>query len=244
MAGVSAAYLHPVGLKVAAVIREHGKPDFVALEEQPLAKIGNTSADALIYPWVTTTAIVSTIANFGIPQGTLPQGTWRRSFYGQTFKPPLDNKGKKDWKSAAVTECERMRIRLPSQRTRPHNAAEACVLLRSVGGVRELKVHAGRYQEPLMALRMQRNERIFGQLLAHKYLWEKQNGSLPDGMFPRCLDGDKTNPDSANWEPLPRAKRPYLNGHRGLELRGRRAGGSACDRRGSEAPARCKTQGR
>ncbi|MBB4274186.1 hypothetical protein [Rhizobium mongolense] len=43
-----------------------GKPDFVVLEEQSLAKIGNTSADALIYPWVATTAIVSTIASFGI----------------------------------------------------------------------------------------------------------------------------------------------------------------------------------
>ncbi|OWK23946.1 hypothetical protein AJ87_26395 [Rhizobium yanglingense] len=56
-----------IGLKVAALIREHGKPDFVVLEEQSLAKIGNTSADALIYPWVATTAIVSTIANFGVP---------------------------------------------------------------------------------------------------------------------------------------------------------------------------------
>ncbi|MEX2693687.1 hypothetical protein [Rhizobium mongolense] len=80
-----------IGLKVAALIREHGKPDFVVLEEQSLAKIGNTNADALIYPWVATTAIVSTIANFGIPYGTLPPGTCRKSFYGQTFKPPLDN---------------------------------------------------------------------------------------------------------------------------------------------------------
>jgi 1,2-phenylacetyl-CoA epoxidase catalytic subunit len=73
-------------------------------------------------------------------------------------KPSLDNKGKKDWKSVAVTGWERIGIRLPSQRTLAHNAAEACALA-ICWEVKEMKVHAGRYQEALMALRMQRNER-------------------------------------------------------------------------------------
>ena len=147
-----------IGLKVAALIREHGKPDWVVLEEQSLAKIGNTSADAMLYPWIATTAIVSTIANFGIPYGTLPPGTWRKSFYGQTFKPPLDSKTKKDWKAAAVAQCELIGIKLPTQKTLAHNAAEACALA-ICWGVRDMKVHAGRYQQPLMDLRMARNER-------------------------------------------------------------------------------------
>jgi hypothetical protein len=151
-----------IGLKVrnliADLIAKDRRPDFAVLEEQSLAKIGNTSADALIYPWLATSAIVSTLANYGVPYGTLPPGTWRKSFYGQNFKPPLDNKGKKDWKSAAVSECERLGIKLPTQKTLAHNAAEACALA-ICWGVRDMKVHAGRYQEPLMALRMGRNER-------------------------------------------------------------------------------------
>ncbi|MGV2099028.1 hypothetical protein [Rhizobium sp. 21-4511-3d] len=147
-----------IGLKVTALIREYGRPDWVVLEEQSLAKIGNTSADAMLYPWIATTAIVSTIANFGIPYGTLPPATWRKAFFGQTFKPALDSKGKKDWKSAAVSECERLGIKLPPQKALGHNAAEACALA-ICWGVREMKVHAGRYHQPLMDLRMQRNER-------------------------------------------------------------------------------------
>lgn len=151
-----------IGLKVRNLISEliqaNQRPDFAVLEEQSLAKIGNTSADALIYPWLATSAIVSTLANYGVPYGTLPPGTWRKSFYGQAFRPPLDNKGKKDWKAAAVAECERIGIKLPTQKALAHNAAEACALA-ICWGVREMKVHAGRYQQPLMDLRMQRNER-------------------------------------------------------------------------------------
>lgn len=67
-----------IGLKVKNFIKEltadksAGKPDFAVLEEQSLAKIGNTSADAMIYPWLATSAIVATLENFGIAHGTLP----------------------------------------------------------------------------------------------------------------------------------------------------------------------------
>lgn len=49
----------------------------------------------------------------------------------------------------------------------------------------------------------------------HRYLWEKANGPLPDGMALKCLDGDRTNCDPANWEAIPRAMLPRLNGRFG-----------------------------
>lgn len=49
-------------------------------------------------------------------------------------------------------------------------------------------------------------------VLKHRWLWEKQNGPLPDGMALKCLDGDKTNTDPSNWEAIPRAMLLRLNG--------------------------------
>jgi hypothetical protein len=46
----------------------------------------------------------------------------------------------------------------------------------------------------------------------HRYLWEKANGPVPDGHLLKCLDGDKTNTDPSNWEPVPRGMLPRLNG--------------------------------
>lgn len=52
-------------------------------------------------------------------------------------------------------------------------------------------------------------------VLKHKHLWEKQHGPVPDGMCLKCLDGNRQNTDPANWEAIPRAALPFLNGHRG-----------------------------
>jgi len=49
----------------------------------------------------------------------------------------------------------------------------------------------------------------------HRWVWESQNGPLPDGMCLKCLDGNKTNTDPSNWEPIPRALLPRLNGRFG-----------------------------
>lgn len=54
-------------------------------------------------------------------------------------------------------------------------------------------------------------------VLKHRHLWEQMNGPVPDGMFLKCLDGDKTNTDPSNWQPLPRAVLPYLGGFRGID---------------------------
>ncbi|APE43633.1 HNH endonuclease [Sulfitobacter alexandrii] len=49
----------------------------------------------------------------------------------------------------------------------------------------------------------------------HRWLWEKVNGPVPEGMCLKCLDGDKTNTDPSNWEAIPRAMLPRLNGRFG-----------------------------
>lgn len=48
----------------------------------------------------------------------------------------------------------------------------------------------------------------------HRYLWEQKHGPLPDEHVLKCLDGDKTNTDPANWEAIPRAMLPSLVGGR------------------------------
>lgn len=51
-------------------------------------------------------------------------------------------------------------------------------------------------------------------VLKHRYLWEMANGPLPEGHALKCLDGNKTNCDPSNWEAIPRALLPILNGGR------------------------------
>lgn len=142
-----------IGLKVRNLIKEYGKPDFAVLEEQILAPVAGSSANAMIYPWIATTAIVAVLANFGVPYGTLMPSQWRKAYYGSAFKPPLDKNGKKDWKNAAVAQCERDGIKLPKQKTIAHNAAEACALA-ICWASNDIKLHAGRYHQPWMDLRL------------------------------------------------------------------------------------------
>ncbi len=49
----------------------------------------------------------------------------------------------------------------------------------------------------------------------HRYLWERENGHLPEGHALKCLDGDKTNCAPENWTCVPRALLPRLNGRFG-----------------------------
>ena len=53
-------------------------------------------------------------------------------------------------------------------------------------------------------------------MLKHRWLWEQANGPVPEGMCLKCLDGDRTNCDPSNWELVPRALLPQLNGRWGL----------------------------
>lgn len=48
----------------------------------------------------------------------------------------------------------------------------------------------------------------------HRWLWEKENGPIPEGYALKCLDGNKTNTDPNNWEAVPRGVLSRLNGGR------------------------------
>lgn len=49
----------------------------------------------------------------------------------------------------------------------------------------------------------------------HRWLWEKVNGPVPEGHRLKCLDGNRQNTDPANWEAIPYALAPRLNGRLG-----------------------------
>lgn len=46
----------------------------------------------------------------------------------------------------------------------------------------------------------------------HLIEWERENGPLPAGHCLKCLDGNRTNTDPANWLAVPRAILPRLTG--------------------------------
>lgn len=70
----------------------------------------------------------------------------------------------------------------------------------SEDGYRERKIHDG--------MPMQSRWR-----LVHRIEWEAVNGAVPVGYCLKCR-GDKGNTDPANWELIPRALLPRLNGGR------------------------------
>jgi hypothetical protein len=51
-------------------------------------------------------------------------------------------------------------------------------------------------------------------VLKHRWLWEAQHGPIPKGMCLKCL-GEQTDTAPANWELVPRALLPRLNGRFG-----------------------------
>jgi hypothetical protein len=49
----------------------------------------------------------------------------------------------------------------------------------------------------------------------HRWLWEQANGPVPEGHRLKSLDGNRQNTDPANWEAVPYAIAPRLNGRFG-----------------------------
>lgn len=54
-------------------------------------------------------------------------------------------------------------------------------------------------------------------VLKHRWLWEKENGPVPDGMVLKCRDGNRQNTAPSNWELIPRALLPRLSGRFGRD---------------------------
>jgi hypothetical protein len=50
--------------------------------------------------------------------------------------------------------------------------------------------------------------------LVHLVEWEAINGPIPEGYCLKCLDGNRTNCDPANWQLIPRGVLSRLNGGR------------------------------
>lgn len=48
-------------------------------------------------------------------------------------------------------------------------------------------------------------------VMKHHWLWERENGPLPEGMCLKSVDGDRSNTDPSNWMAIPRALLPRLN---------------------------------
>lgn len=154
-----------LGLKVRNFIREikekHGRmPDFAVLEQQMQAQAKGSSFAGSMFPWIATAAIVSTLANFGIPYGSLMPSTWRRMFFGQGFKPTITGKetSSQAWKRACIARCEAEGIELPRTKAHADDAAEACAVA-ICWASKDMNLHAGRYFEPWMALVQARNEK-------------------------------------------------------------------------------------
>lgn len=53
------------------------------------------------------------------------------------------------------------------------------------------------------------------RVMKHKWLWERANGPVPEGMVLKCIDADKKNTDPLNWDLIPRAMLPRLGGRYG-----------------------------
>ncbi|WP_105436388.1 hypothetical protein [Neorhizobium tomejilense] len=155
-----------MGLKVTKLIKEF-RPDFVIMETALKMSPGGTMAT--VVSCMLHGAVLSTVANFGIPWGTISAGTWRSMFYGKGFKPPQkitklakpDRKGRWEkvenlWKEAIVAQCEREGIILPTKKTVAHNAGEAAAIAVCWRGA---EIHAGRYVPAFQGFLQQRNER-------------------------------------------------------------------------------------
>lgn len=71
--------------------------------------------------------------------------------------------------------------------------------------------------EHLSALRQRddfKTSRAGQYVMKHRWLWEQLHGPLPKGVVLKCK-GDPLNTDPSNWEAVPRAILPRLNGRFG-----------------------------
>jgi Holliday junction resolvasome RuvABC endonuclease subunit len=156
-----------MGLKITALIKKY-RPDFIVLEAALKMSPGGTLATVI--SCMLHGAALATIANFGVPWGTIASATWRSMFFPNGFKPeykihklkkPDPKTGRTErkeylWKEAVLKKCELDHIPLPSKKSTADNAAEASAIAICWRGA---EIKAGRYREPFQKLLQQRNER-------------------------------------------------------------------------------------
>jgi len=59
--------------------------------------------------------------------------------------------------------------------------------------------------------------KVYNSVFKHIYQWEAQNGKVPFGMCLKCLDGNRQNTNTANWEAIPHSAQPFLNKKHGYD---------------------------
>jgi hypothetical protein len=160
---------------------------------------------------------------------TLPAGDYARAFrerFGRDVSAAnlAALRKRKGWRTGRTGQFEKGH--LPPNKGRPHAGAQHPNAVRTrfkKGGVPHTFRGAGHeridakggYVVMIVAERNPWTGAETRPVLKHKWLWEQVNGPLPDGFCLKCLDGDRTNVDPSNWEAIPRALLPRLNGRYG-----------------------------
>lgn len=131
------------------------KPDFIAFEEplkhiQPQVKRVQTlegvhetptvnAHTALLLNMIAGATIAVILGRGRIPYRMVRPATWRKSFLGYTTSKDLDRHGFKNWKQAAMAQCERFRIPARNQ-----DQAEAAGIAFWASGCDEFKMMKAR----------------------------------------------------------------------------------------------------
>jgi hypothetical protein len=118
--------------------------------------------------------------------------TGRTGHYAKGHAP--DNAGKKMPFNANSAACRFKKGDVPVNKKSPGHERldENGYVLVNVDEVNPWNGHASRYVHK------------------HVWMWRQANGPVPEGMALKCMDGDRTNCDPGNWEPIERGLLPML----------------------------------
>ena len=138
--------------------------------------------------------------SLGALNGLMKRKGWMTGRDGKITKGARSwNTGLKGWTPPG---SERTRLKKGNRTGRANHLYQPIGTERlNQDGYRERKIHDG---QPMHSR----------WRLVHLVEWEAVNGPIPKGMCLKCLDGDRLNTDPANWQAIPRAILPRLNGGR------------------------------
>jgi hypothetical protein len=124
------------------------------------------------------------------------------------------------WKSGRVSCFPKGHVPANKGKKMPFNAGSARTQFKkgqrpaSAKGVGHEHITKDGYVEILIARRNPHTGADRDFELKHRWLWEQAYGPIPAGMVLKCK-GDKLNCDPSNWDLVPRAVLPRLNGING-----------------------------